>query len=177
MGWYLRKSLRLGPLRINLSKSGIGGSVGVTGFRVGAGPKGPYLHGGRDGLYFKKSLSGRPARTITGEVPESDREKLPGEGAERGDPTLPHSEAEEPGRVRDLPVQLAMLGGRLLLKPALRGQVERVVAVRGEPGQPQLGQVRRGARCRCRGRGLVIGGVRFGRHGSTLLNRPAAAHL
>ena len=38
MGWYLRKSLKLGPLRFNLSKSGIGTSIGVKGLRVGTGP-------------------------------------------------------------------------------------------------------------------------------------------
>jgi hypothetical protein len=56
VGWYLRKSLKLGPLRINLSKSGLGGSVGVKGLRVGTGPRGRYLHAGREGLYYRTSL-------------------------------------------------------------------------------------------------------------------------
>lgn len=56
MGWYLRKSVKLGPLRINLSKSGIGYSVGMRGLRVGRGPRGPYVAGGRYGLYFRQSL-------------------------------------------------------------------------------------------------------------------------
>jgi hypothetical protein len=56
MGWYLRKSLKLGPLRFNLSKSGVGTSIGVKGLRVGTGPKGAYLHGGRGGLYFRERL-------------------------------------------------------------------------------------------------------------------------
>jgi hypothetical protein len=60
MGWYLRKSLKLGPLRFNLSKSGIGTSIGVKGLRVGTGPKGPYLHGGRGGLYFREKLGANP---------------------------------------------------------------------------------------------------------------------
>jgi hypothetical protein len=73
MGWYLRKSLRLGPLRLNLSKSGIGGSVGVTGLRVGTGPKGPYVQGGRDGLYFRESLSaGAPQEQPDDKAEESD---------------------------------------------------------------------------------------------------------
>ncbi len=37
MGWNLRRSLNLGPLRLNMSKSGIGYSVGVRGFRIGSG--------------------------------------------------------------------------------------------------------------------------------------------
>lgn len=59
MGWYLRKSLKLGPIRFNLSKSGIGTSVGVKGLRIGSGPSGKYIHAGREGLYFRQQLSGR----------------------------------------------------------------------------------------------------------------------
>lgn len=40
MAWRFRKSLKLGPLRFNLSKSGIGTSIGVRGFRVGTDAKG-----------------------------------------------------------------------------------------------------------------------------------------
>ena len=58
MGWYLRKSLNLGPLRLNLSKSGLGVSAGIKGLRVGAGPRGKYLHAGREGLYYRTSLDG-----------------------------------------------------------------------------------------------------------------------
>ena len=35
MGWFLRKSFRVGPLRLNLSKRGIGTSVGIKGARLG----------------------------------------------------------------------------------------------------------------------------------------------
>ena len=57
MGWFLRKSFRLGPLRLNLSKRGIGASVGVKGARLGvdAGGK-PYAAGGRYGVYFRERL-------------------------------------------------------------------------------------------------------------------------
>jgi len=47
MGFYIRKSFRAGPIRLNLSKSGLGLSAGVTGLRVGTGPRGTYVHGGR----------------------------------------------------------------------------------------------------------------------------------
>ena len=41
MGLRLRKSIKLGKhTRLNLSKSGVGVSTGVKGFRVGVGPKG-----------------------------------------------------------------------------------------------------------------------------------------
>ena len=35
MGFFYRKSIKLGPFRVNLSKSGVGGSVGGPGFRTG----------------------------------------------------------------------------------------------------------------------------------------------
>jgi hypothetical protein len=35
MGFYYRKSVSLGPFRVNLSKSGVGYSVGGRGFRTG----------------------------------------------------------------------------------------------------------------------------------------------
>lgn len=66
MGFYLRKSFRAGPLRINLSKSGLGLSAGVTGARVGIGPRGTYVHAGRGGLYYRQNLSsGQSTRRTT----------------------------------------------------------------------------------------------------------------
>ncbi len=40
MGFYYRKSVRMGPFRLNLSKSGIGYSVGGPGFRTGVSGRG-----------------------------------------------------------------------------------------------------------------------------------------
>mgnify|MGYP000616633669 CR=1 FL=1 len=62
MGFYPRKSISVGPLRFNLSKSGIGVSAGVTRLRFGVGPRGNYVHMGRGGLYYRATLppSGSP---------------------------------------------------------------------------------------------------------------------
>lgn len=57
MGWYLKKSFAFGPLRLNLSKSGLGASVGVKGLRVSSGPKGKQINAGREGLYYRASLN------------------------------------------------------------------------------------------------------------------------
>jgi len=55
MAWFLRKAFTFGPLRINLSKRGLGASFGVKGARVGIDAKGrPYAAGGRGGLYFRR---------------------------------------------------------------------------------------------------------------------------
>jgi hypothetical protein len=53
MGFYVRKSLKAGPFRFNLSNSGVGVSVGVPGFRVGTGPRGNYVSMGSAGLSYR----------------------------------------------------------------------------------------------------------------------------
>src|SRR5437879_2200184 len=59
MGVYFRKALGFGPLRVNLSKSGVGLSVGVTGARIGINPRGQaYVHAGRGGFYVRQNLGG-----------------------------------------------------------------------------------------------------------------------
>jgi hypothetical protein len=40
MGFFYRKSVNLGPFRVNLSGSGLGYSVGGKGFRVGKSSRG-----------------------------------------------------------------------------------------------------------------------------------------
>jgi Protein of unknown function (DUF4236) len=40
MAWTFRRSIRIGPIRVNLSRSGAGYSVGVPGYRVGVRPNG-----------------------------------------------------------------------------------------------------------------------------------------
>ncbi len=56
MGFYFRKSLNFGGVRFNFSKSGIGASVGIKGFRVGANSRGNYIHIGRGGLYYHSAI-------------------------------------------------------------------------------------------------------------------------
>lgn len=55
MGFYFRKSVSLGGLRFNFSKSGVGVSTGIKGFRIGSGPRGNYVQMGRNGIYYKKT--------------------------------------------------------------------------------------------------------------------------
>lgn len=66
MGLYFRKSIRLGPLRFNLSQGGIGVSAGIPGFRVGTGPRGDYVHMGANGIYYRSTLPvSRSSRSST----------------------------------------------------------------------------------------------------------------
>src|SRR4030095_9763883 len=69
MGWFLRKSFRVGPLRFNLSERGIGTSVGVKGARLGVDATAkPYAAGGRHGVYFRESLGASHPREPAGEM-------------------------------------------------------------------------------------------------------------
>jgi hypothetical protein len=59
MGFSFRKSINLGPLRLNFSKRGVGLSAGVKGARVSKGPSGTYLNVGRGGLSYRKKLDAK----------------------------------------------------------------------------------------------------------------------
>jgi len=69
MGFFFRKSINVGPVRFNLSRSGVGVSTGVRGLRSGINAKGKsYVAGGRYGVYFRQNLSD------AGDVPEHNIE-------------------------------------------------------------------------------------------------------
>lgn len=85
MGFYMRKAIKVGPLRFNLSKSGVGVSAGIKGLRLGTGPRGNYVHMGRGGLYFRKSLNSPGGRAAA--RPRTPQ-RLPGLGEPSG-PEVP----------------------------------------------------------------------------------------
>jgi predicted RND superfamily exporter protein len=61
VGTFFRKSFNLGPARVNVSKSGVGGSIGPKGIRVGVNAKGStYVRGGAGGVYFNNHLNSTP---------------------------------------------------------------------------------------------------------------------
>ncbi len=78
VGFYVRKSLKAGPFRFNLSKSGVGVSVGVPGFRVGTGPRGNYVRTGRHGVYYGSSTHQRVSK-VPGSVESAGRTFDPNE--------------------------------------------------------------------------------------------------
>ncbi|MFG1954992.1 DUF4236 domain-containing protein [Micromonospora sp. NPDC048830] len=76
MSFYLRTSLKAGPFRFNLSPAGVGVSVGVPGFRVGAGPRGNYIRvAGLGTSYFGSQLPVPPAPglRVSPPVPPNDQ--------------------------------------------------------------------------------------------------------
>lgn len=129
MGIYLRKALRAGPFRFNISKSGVGVSAGITGLRFGISPRGTYVHAGRGGLYYRKFFSsGRsgerriPRNPVVDPVPDRSDEMEEIESADVLQ--LVDSDSEElvqefrrrRRRIRFLPLfLLGVLGLELLL--------------------------------------------------------------
>ncbi len=66
MGLRFHKTIKLGPLNINLSKSGVGFSVGTKGARVGRTAKGNYrttLGIPGTGISYVKETSGKKKNT------------------------------------------------------------------------------------------------------------------
>jgi hypothetical protein len=55
MSFYVRKSIKAGAFRFNLSKSGVGISTGVPGFRIGTGPRGNYVRVGGNGVSYQST--------------------------------------------------------------------------------------------------------------------------
>ena len=64
MAFYLRKSIRCGPIRLNFSKSGIGVSAGVKGARISTGPRGTYIHAGSNGFYYRQRIDPNSRQNI-----------------------------------------------------------------------------------------------------------------
>lgn len=69
MSFYIRKSIKAGPFRFNLSKSGIGVSTGVPGLRVGTGPRGSYVRMGGHGIYYQQTVSSNSGHSPAGTRP------------------------------------------------------------------------------------------------------------
>jgi Protein of unknown function (DUF4236) len=70
MGLYLRKSVRVGPFRFNLSGSGIGVSCGIPGLRIGTGPRGNHISAGAGGIYYRSAIPGnRGSRQLSPHAP------------------------------------------------------------------------------------------------------------
>jgi len=60
MSYFFRRSMSFGPIRLNLSKSGVGASVGVKGARLTMTPRGTaYITVGSHGFYYRETLSHR----------------------------------------------------------------------------------------------------------------------
>lgn len=63
MGLFFRKSFKAGPVKINLSKSGVGVSAGPKGLKAGVGPKGAYVSGGKGPVRYRKYINTKNKRS------------------------------------------------------------------------------------------------------------------
>jgi len=93
MPFYVRKSISAGPFRFNLSKSGMGLSVGVKGLRFGLGPRGHYIHAGIGGLYYRATL-GRAGQEATGTARDVDNGRVPRRSTTYEEPNVEMIEVE-----------------------------------------------------------------------------------
>jgi len=81
MGLFLRRSVKFGPVRFNLSKSGVGVSTGVKGLRVGVSGSGKsYVFGGRGGVYFRQNL-GSTSKGKRKSTRQIEQEQISAKGA------------------------------------------------------------------------------------------------
>lgn len=109
MGWYLKKSLALGPLRFNLSRKGIGTSFGVKGLRFSTGPRGKQINSGGGGIYYRASLESSSDASLP----------LPEQAAVLNQEPSPEQPAKTIGRKVGEAVLFAAIGG--ILNAILKG--------------------------------------------------------
>ena len=62
MGFYFSKTFRFGPLRFNLSRAGLGVSIGIRGFRIGINKFGIYVSISKGIVRYRSYISGRKER-------------------------------------------------------------------------------------------------------------------
>lgn len=79
MGFSFRKSIKIGPVRLNVSKSGLGASAGVKGARVGVNAKGnSYSSFGAKGMYYRSQSKGSAqAPVVENDYAQSDLSQNP----------------------------------------------------------------------------------------------------
>jgi hypothetical protein len=78
MSIYLRTSVKVGPVRVNMSRAGMGASVGVPGFRLGAGPRGTYVSLGGGLVSYRATVRSPHGKTHTRAVPSGSQIPPPG---------------------------------------------------------------------------------------------------
>lgn len=65
MGFHIKKTFKSGPFNFNLSKSGLGYSFGIPGFRIGVDGKGrTYIGGGKGVLRYREYIKGNEGTTL-----------------------------------------------------------------------------------------------------------------
>jgi tellurite resistance protein len=147
MGFFLRKSFSAGPVRFNLSKSGLGVSTGVKGLRIGAGPRGPYVAGAAKGVYYRSSLGSSSGTGMSshassrGNITSTPTANL---GPSRSDSTIDVVSAPRPRGTLGPSVQI-FIGGSIVLIA--------VLTLSSVPGFSLFGIA---VGLVCAGRGLVV---------------------
>src|SRR6266571_3837184 len=93
MSFFFRKSVRLGPIRLNLSKSGIGASIGVKGARITASATGStYVTVGSHGFYYRQTL---PRDRQNEHIPQQPSHAQPGSEQSQGPSEMPTADVSQ----------------------------------------------------------------------------------
>lgn len=81
MAWNFRRSIKLGPVRVNLSRSGVGASIGVKGYRKGIDANGrEYTHTSIPGTgIYNRSYNKKP-RLDDADLNSNEYKRLNGTG-------------------------------------------------------------------------------------------------
>ncbi|GAA0115280.1 DUF4236 domain-containing protein [Clostridium senegalense] len=85
MGLNFRKSIKVGPCRVNLSKSGISASTGVKGARVGVGKRGVSTSVGANGVYYRKTYGSKKKGSKQEYIEEQEEERTLVQTAQEND--------------------------------------------------------------------------------------------
>lgn len=118
MGFYLRKSVSVGPFRVNFSSSGVGVSAGIKGLRVGTGPRGNYISVGTGALRYRATL---PSSQSPGRLSSSTHH--PSDVSE--DPRFLSNDIDGMTRIESGPVVAMQDNSSSELLKELRGKAQR----------------------------------------------------
>ena len=101
MSFYIREGLNVGPVRFNLSKSGIGASLGVKGFRLGTGPKGEYVYVGEGPVRYRKYKQLSSSEGTDSQPRENGTSSGEGRASSTAEPQAVEKNLEDAGELED----------------------------------------------------------------------------
>jgi cold shock CspA family protein len=85
MGFQKRKAISFGPVRFNLSRTGIGVSIGAMPGRFGTEPERTYVRIGRDGFSYRQCLDAAGSTTMSVDADLHGVDALPMNGPDASD--------------------------------------------------------------------------------------------
>lgn len=94
MGLMFRKSVKIGPCRVNLSKGRVSASTGVKGARIGVGKRGVSTSVGANGVYYRKTYGSKKKNSKQEYIEEQEEERTLVQTAEENDAAMKEKSKE-----------------------------------------------------------------------------------